>query len=113
MTKEKILKSIDNMTSNKVIEAWNDCVDEKGYDNKIYDNGREFLELSFNSPFDAVRAVENGHYHSNDDYVIFNGCDGLESFNFWDECPIIDTDILVNWLIENPDKAEEYITEEN
>ena len=105
MTKREIMGSIHNMTNDEFISLWNECNDENGNTNsKIYKNGSEFLDSFFRSPSDAVSAIEEGNYHSYDDYVIFNSYGILESFNYWQNCYGINENILANWLMKNPKK---------
>jgi len=113
MTKREIMEAIHNMTNDEFISLWNECNDENGNTNsKIYKNCSEFLDSFFHSPSDAVSAAEEGNYHSYDDYVIFNSYGILESFNYWQNCYGINENILANWLMKNPKKAEKYIIKE-
>lgn len=114
MTREKIMESINNMTNDTVINAWNECVNDKGYpDDGIYGNNYAFLDTFFDSPSAAVHAIEHGHYRSNDAYVTFDGYGNLQSFNYWENSCTIDVGILADWFLENPEKAEEYDIEDD
>lgn len=113
MTREKIMEEINNMTNADAIGAWNECAQEMGYDdNVICNNGPEFIDMMYDSPYDAILAVEYGHYSSGDEYATINGCGNLESFNYWTDSDIIDTNFLADWLMDNLDKAKGYGIEE-
>ena len=110
MTREKIMEFINRSMSNtEVINLWNECAEEKRYyDDRVYGNDETFLDEMFRTTHDAVRAATNGDYNVHDDYVVFDGYANLQSFDWWDDnnSPI-DEDILVDWLMENPEKAAE------
>lgn len=109
MTRKKIMEAINNMDNAAVIDAWNECMKDKGYtDDSIYANDYAFLDILFDSPSAAIHAIEHGHYSSNDKYVAFDGYGKLRSFTFWENSYVIDVDILADWFLENPEKAEEY-----
>ena len=102
MTKKEIVETIKKMDNAKVINLWNECVEEKSYPySTIYTNNCAFFNTFF-MPFDAVCAVMHGHYNENDNYVIIDEHDNVQSFNNWDdEKSPVDIDILANWLLEN------------
>ena len=76
---------------------------KKGVDNLIclvYNASRKVKERDIMS-FDAVCAVIHGHYKEEDDYVIIDEHDNVQSFTNWDdEKSPVDIDILANWLFE-------------
>ena len=105
MTKKEIVENIKKMDNAKVINLWNKYVGEKCYPYNtiytIYTNNCAFFNTFF-MPFDAVCAVMHGHYNENDDYVIIDEHDNVQSFTNWDdEKSPVDIDILANWLLEN------------
>lgn len=109
------MEEINNIANADVIDAWNECADEKGYtDDWIYENGPEFLDTFFESPSDAVLSVKYGHYKSNDYYVAFDGYGNLQSFEYWEDYGSpIDVNILADWFLENPGKAKKYGIEDD
>ena len=102
MTKKEIVETIKKMDNAKVINLWNECVEEKSYPySTIYTNNCAFFNTFF-MPFDAVCAVMHGNYNEEDNYVIIDEHDNVQSFNNWDdEKSPVDIDILANWLLEN------------
>ena len=104
MTKKEIVETIKKMDNAKVINLWNNCVGEKCYPYNtiytIYTNNCAFFNTFF-MPFDAVLAVMHGHYNENDDYVIIDEHDSVQSFTNWDDTySPVDINILIDWLIE-------------
>lgn len=105
MTKKEIVETIKKMDNMKVINLWNNYVGEKSYPHNtiytIYTNNCAFFNTFF-MPFDAVMSVLYGHYNENDDYVIIDEHDNVQSFTNWDDAKSpVDIDILSNWLLEN------------
>ena len=104
MTKKEIVETIKKMDNAKVINLWNKYVGEKCYpheDDVIYTNNCAIFN-SFFTPYDAVMSVLYGHYDENDDYVIIDAHDNVQSFTNWDDAKSpVDIDILANWLLEN------------
>ena len=103
MTKKEIVETIKKMDNAKVINLWNNYVEEKCYpheDDTIYTNNCAFFNTFF-MPFDAVCAVMHGHYNENDNYVIIDESDNVQSFTNWDdEKSPVDIDILANYMLE-------------
>ena len=102
MTKKEIVETIKKMDNAKIINLWNECVEEKSYPyNTIYTNNCAFFNTFF-MPFDAVCAVMHGHYDEDDTHVIIDEHDNVQSFTNWDdEKSPVDIDILANWLLKN------------
>ena len=101
MTKKEIVETIKKMDNAKVINLWNGCVAEKSYPySTIYTNNCAFFNTFF-TPFDAVCAVMQGHYKEEDNYVIIDEHDSVQSFTNWDDTySPVDVNILIDWLIE-------------
>ncbi len=104
MTKKEIIEAVKKMDNAKIINLWNKCVGEKSYPyntvNTVYTNNCAFFNTFF-MPFDAVCAVMHGHYNENDDYVVIDESENVQSFTNWDDAKSpVNIDALVNWLIE-------------
>ena len=86
-----------------IFGLWNKYVGEKCYpheDDVIYTNNCAVFN-SFFIPYDAVMSVLYGHYDENDDYVIIDEHENVQSFTDWNDAKSpIDIDILVDWLFE-------------
>ena len=87
-----------------LISMWNVYIEmDKGGENKIFVNNKEFFENSFNNSFDAAWAVTlSGRWRWTDDYVFFSGDGYVTSFSHWDDerSPIDIEKINVNPLID-------------
>lgn len=101
MTKKEIVETIKKMDNAKVINLWNECVEEKSYPySTVYTNNCAFFN-SFYTPADAVLAVIYGNYNENDDYVIINKSENVQSFTDWNDVHSpVDINILADWLIK-------------
>lgn len=103
MTKKEIVNNIKKMDNAKVINLWNNYVGEKCYPHEndiIYTNNCAIFN-SFFTPYDAVMSVLYGNYNEEDDYVIIDEHENVQSFTDWDDIHSpVDIDALVNWLIE-------------
>ena len=106
MTKKEIVKAIKKMDNAKVIKYWNEyvgenCIEEKDYAHiMIHTNNCAFFNTFF-TPYDAVMSVIYGHYNKDDDYVIIDENENVQSFTNWDDAKSpVDMNILIDWLIE-------------
>ena len=101
MTKKEIVESVKKMGNARIINMWNEYVGEKSCPyHTVHTNNCAFFNAFF-MPFDAVLAVMHGHYNENDDYVIIDESENVQSFNDWDDIySPVDIDALANWLIE-------------
>lgn len=101
MTKKEIIETIKKMDNAKVINLWNECIAEKSYPyNTIYTNNCGFFNTFF-MPFDVALAVVHGHYNENDNYVIIDEHENVQSFTDWnDTYSPVDIDILANYVLE-------------
>ena len=106
MTKKEIVKSFKKMDNAKVIKYWNEyvgekCIEEKDYAHiMIHTNNCAFFNTFF-TPYDAVMSVIYGHYNEDDDYVIIDENENVQSFTNWDDTKSpVDMNILIYWLIE-------------
>ena len=110
MTKKEIVETIKKTDNAKIINLWNECVEENAYlYNVVYTNNCAFFNTFF-MPFDAVLAVMRGHYNENDNYVIIDENKNAQSFTNWDDAKSpVDVDVLVDWLFEKENIFENYI----
>lgn len=103
MTKKEFVETIKKMDNKKIINLWNEYVREKCYpheDDTIYNNNCALFN-SFFTPSDAVLAVIYGHYNENDNYVIIDKSENVQSFTNWNDVHSpVDIDILADWLIK-------------
>lgn len=74
----------EELSSSEKINLYNEyCVDVRN-ENNFFTFDEEFFEISFNSAYDAARAVHYGTINWNDDYIRFNGYGNLESLSEYD-----------------------------
>lgn len=110
-TREAVQEYIDSLTTDELVNVWNDYAREAYPDDEIYFNDEEFFNVYFEGKvLEAVRAVSYGEYRYTDEYVIFNGYGNLETFN--DPSNHIDMQLLVDDVLENPSRYNIELEEE-
>lgn len=79
--KSAIIKGLLSLDNDVIVHLWN----EADFTPEIYENGADFLNNTFESPFDLAHLLLNKNqpktYDVNDDYVVFKTPYMLESFN--------------------------------
>lgn len=79
MTKDELFMEIDN---ERKLELWNEyCEEMNDYDNMIYVNGPDFLEMTYsNDLWTLAKAIAYGDYIPTYEYVGFDGNGNLKSY---------------------------------
>lgn len=80
MEKHEIKEAIENMDSTQIMELNNRLCENLNYDNMIYSNDDDFLEM-----FDKTSLVQRvcyGDYNYTHDFVWFDGYGNFKSDNF-------------------------------
>lgn len=79
MTKNELFDEIDN---ERKIELWNMyCEDMNDYDDMIFVNDPEFLEMTYNNDlWTLAKAIAYGNYIPTYEYVGFDGYGNLKSY---------------------------------
>ena len=96
---ERVAISFDAL----IVAMWDEYSDNKGGENKIFLNNKEFFENSFDNSYDTAQAVSlSGKWSWSDDFVYFDGEGYLTSFSHWDDerSPIDIDKIDVGHLID-------------
>lgn len=105
--REQLEEFVEDLNDNDLIALWNDMAISEGYSNNVvYENNEDFFENNFTSPYEAVSACYRGEYSFNDSYVTFDGYANLKSCS--DLSEVTDNPTLVDWLVNNVDRAEDY-----
>lgn len=104
-TKDMIL----DLDVNDVVTLWNEYCDANDYyDDKVYNNDEDFLELF--SPLEIAQKVSYGDYTYTDDYIIFNGLANFVTFNYMSELiQHIDLEAMIDWMNDNEIDWEDLI----
>ena len=88
---KEVLSNDENILVSTLQEI--NCTNGNFENLQFYNNDEDFFDTYFNNnPYEAVRATFYGDYRFNDDYVYFNVCGNLESFNYINEF-VSDSDI--------------------
>ena len=101
----QVIEQLKEMSDSSLQVCHNNYCSSLGYEDEIYDNDEYNINEHFNTPFDALLALE--HYNLSDDYFYFhNG--NLISFNYLssEDNPITFSE-LAQWLISE-DKLADY-----
>lgn len=102
MRTSKILKAINNMNTDELIQLQNTYCQSISSENEIYNNDEDFFDTFYNGKVnDAIRAAHFGDYNWSHNYVKFNGYGNLESFDYFE----------LKDLCEFPKTIAEYIHE--
>ena len=106
MTREEIrdelISIIDGLEESELLDAYNEYCDEtNGFDDVIYWNDEEELDMVFNeqSPYYVLCRAYYGEYRLGDRFFKFDGYGNLRSFNVLSEEIFLDE--LVDWILDN------------
>lgn len=106
MTYKEFLKEIvANMPSYELVELYNEISESLNGD-YIYDNDENFMDETFSTANDAVRAVCYGEYEYMDSYVKFENDGNLKSGNYFSD--LVDEDEFIDMLANNEYFLNEY-----
>ncbi len=95
-----ILKHLENLDDDTLMNAYNEYANEHHYEN-IYNNTDEYLDESFSCASEALKAIRQGSYNYNDNYVQLDGYGNPETTDHLTD--FITLDELVEHVKENPD----------
>ena len=102
MKAKKILKAINEMTENELIQLNNTYCQNISSDSEVWENDEEFFNTFFEGKTnEALIAAHFGDYNWSHNYVKFNGYGNLESFDYFQKKD----------LYEYPETIAEYIEE--
>ena len=91
-----------------LMQAYCDYSAGNGYENSVYDNDEESIDMMFGNTLDALRAALRGDYNPADAYFTFDKYGNLQSFDYLDSgSSPIDISELAEWLIDE-DKLAGY-----
>jgi hypothetical protein len=87
-----------------IVELWNTFVYENRWENPIFVNDQEGLELVFgNNLMEVVRSISFGDYDYFHEYFSIDVYNNIRSYqNKYDLLENIDVDELTTWYLENP-----------
>lgn len=110
MTKKEIL--MENLCDCELVSLWNDfCEVDNRQENVIYDLDDYTIDSVFEYASEALKNL--GEFDYGDDYFAYDGYGYINSFSgALDTFSPVDLDMLVDWLEENTDIADEYGLEE-
>ncbi len=107
MEQQHIIDQINDLMNFEKVALWNEYCDANYYHNdRIHGNDDDFLQFTFGSMMDLARAITNGDYRYNDDFVIFNDHEELRSFDNPDQ--YIDFEELAEFLTQYERIAYQY-----
>lgn len=113
MTKKEILmEKLENLYDSELVSLWNDfCKVDSRQENLIYDLDDYTLDGVFESASEVLKNL--GEFDYDDDYFAYDGYGYINSFSgALDTYSPVDLDMLVDWLEDNIDVADEYGLEE-
>ena len=96
---ELFVECYDNLETWEKVAVHNHYADAVG-EPLIYENGEDFLNSMFATPYDAISAM--GDYHHYDDYAWMDGLDNLNSADDEDGLPLADADDMADYYYHHP-----------
>ena len=114
-TLNQVIELIESMDSNELMNINNIYCDANGYDDYIYENDEEFLQMAFGSDVGkAIRAVSYGNYTYSHNFVKFDGYGNLESMYIITPNDLAETvNIIAQHILENPELYNLDLSDEN
>ena len=111
MTREDLLEelqtTLDRLDEFEKMEVYNQyCENTNGFDNEVYINDEEELDLVFEgqSPYYVLCRAYYGDYKLSDSYFMFDGYGNLSSFSSFDSSDSpFDSYEIADWAIDNDD----------
>lgn len=97
----------NDLSNEGLVEAWNSYCEAANYmDDYIYDfsDPDAFFDENYSSPATAVTDALCGDVHLSDDWIVMDNGHGMQSFS--DPLDYIDADALIDDAIENPDRYD-------
>ena len=88
--KNLLIELLENLFDNELLALYREANERSSglFDFvDYYENDEDFFLEHFTNPAEAVRAALFGNYRYNDDFVRFDGCENLRSFN---ECELME-----------------------
>ena len=100
--RDELISIIDGLEESELLDVYNEYCDEtNGYDDTVYWNDEEELDMVFNeqSPYYVLCRAYYGEYRLGDRFFKFDGYGNLRSFNVLSEEIFLDE--LVDWILDN------------
>jgi hypothetical protein len=108
MKTSKILKAINEMDTNDLIQLNNVYCQSISSNDEVYENDEDFFNTFFeNKVNEALRAAHFGTFNWSDKYVKFNDYCNLESFDYFelkDLCEL--PEVIAEYVHENFEEFE-------
>lgn len=102
---DTLVEALENTTTEILIDLWNEYCDRNHYEERIWVNDEEFIQMAFQG--DVVKALKATaeEYNYEDPYAWFDDFGSLRSCEDPVESPIYLSD-LAEWLLKNKDTEE-------
>ena len=105
MKKEEIRERVEKLSSESLVEVWNEYQSEISGEDAFYSTD-ELDEMCFHmTPSEIAENVCGGEFDLVDDYFIITPY-GFESFPVWDAYKHVYLDELVDWISEDETRLE-------
>ena len=108
MTRGYLKEKLESLDDLAIIEIWNDYCGNSSYQlEKVYDIDDYTIDSVFDNPSEVLKNL--GAFDYNEEYFAIDEFGYINSFcGAFDTFSPIDVDLLIDWLKDNPDIAEEY-----
>ena len=102
MTREELLREyFESLSNDELMNLWNDYCQDNCYDDEVFYNDEEFLNMFSDDILGLLQKVEYGSYSSNDNYITLNGNGNFETSNYITDLICIND--LVSYYIDDDD----------
>lgn len=103
MKAKKIVKLINLMDENELIQLNNTYCQNISSEDEVWANDEEFFNIFFeNKTNEALRAAYFGDYNWSHNYVKFNGYGNLESFDYFEVKDLCESvEVMAEYIEEN------------
>lgn len=107
--KEKIMQVLEEMSTDEIIEVYNEYADDNRYERILNNDIDEILDGS--TPMEVYKALAS-NWNPSDDYAMFNGNGLLESFSEYEVLDYIYISELADYIINTGNDFNNYELEE-
>lgn len=103
--KERIMQVLEEMSTDEIIEVYNEYADDNRYE-RILDNDIDEI-LSGSTPMEVYNALDS-NFNPADDYIMFNGYGMLESFSEYEILDYIYIGEIADYIINSGNDFNNY-----
>jgi hypothetical protein len=108
--KESVIEFLKNLDNESLVNLSNEFSQNNSFfDNEIYINDEDFFITFFNEKnlWNLAQMISYGNYHTNENFVKFDGYGNLESFNY--PADYIEFDLIAESVLNDSFDISNYL----